>query len=266
MSNFSNIGFHIKSEHEYYNLAEKIYGIGKIEEVNSGKYIVYSDSSGAELWLQVDKKNSLIGMNPHYNGSSKRLVCLTEVIQKPDSILDGAFHCWANPTEQNNPDSGEYPFVFDLPNAKTIDEINFPCNFEIQLSAFAQEISLYNSEDEFNSKQTTEIKFAPLSFIPMGLFKPEGESTEPPEALGMFTGIIKDFDIKQNSFTKNHFYWFLVNTLGGEIDIVADPILIIDKPKLNGIIQGQFWLSGILYNQPYIFKENSKGFFKKLFS
>ncbi|QQS36638.1 MAG: hypothetical protein IPM56_01395 [Ignavibacteriales bacterium] len=266
MSNFSNIGFHITSEQELYKLAENIYGIGKIEEAHHGKYIVYSDSSGAELWMQVDKNNSLIGMNPHYNGYSKRLVCLTKIIQRPDSILDGAFHCWSNPIEINNPDSGEYPFVFDLPNAKTIGEIKFPYNFEIQLSAFAQKITLYSSEDEFNSKQTSDVKFATQSFIPMGLFKPEGESTEPPEALGMFTGIIKEFDIKVNSFTRNHFYWFLVNTLGGEIDIVADPILIIDKPKLNGVIQGQFWLSGKLYYQPYITKENNKGFFKKLFS
>jgi hypothetical protein len=248
MSNFSNIGFHIKSEQELYNLAEKIYRIGKTEVVKNGKYVVYSDSSGAELWLQVDRENSLIGINPHYNGSSKRLVCLTEAIQRSDSILDGAFYCWANPAEQNNPDSGEYPFVFDLPNAKTIGEINFPYNVEIQLSAFAQEISLYNSEDEFKSEQTAEVKFATQSFLPMGLFKPEGESIEPPDAIGMFTGIIKDFDIKVNSFTKNHFYWFLVNTLGGEIDIVADPILTIDKPRLNGIIQGQFWLTGQIYN------------------
>ncbi len=265
MNNFSNIGFHIESEQELYNLAENIYGIGKMEKVKSGKYIVYSDPSGAELWLQFDKENSLIGMNPHYNGSSKRLVRLTEEIQRSDSILDGAFHCWA-PIESDNPDSGEYPFVFDLPNAKTIGEIKFPANFEIQLSAFAQEITLFSSEDEFNSKQTTDVKFATRSFIPMGLFKPEGESTEQPEALGMFTGIIKDFDIKVNSFTHNHFYWFLVNTLGGEIDIVADPILIIDKPKLNGIIQGRFWLSGKLYNQPYITKKDNKGFFNKWFS
>jgi hypothetical protein len=52
--------------------------------------------------------------------------------------------------------------------------------------------------------------------------------------------------MKRNQRTKANFYWFLVETLGGEIDVVADPKLIASEPQLGGVVSGQFWLSGRL--------------------
>ena len=103
MSNFSDIGFNAETEEDYYQLIEKVYAKSKPIKVKEGIYVVYSDESGAELWLQFNKSNELIGINPHYKGKSKRLVCLTSRIDQDTSILDGSFHCWAEPTVLNNP-------------------------------------------------------------------------------------------------------------------------------------------------------------------
>jgi hypothetical protein len=35
-----------------------------------------------------------------------------------------------------------------------------------------------------------------------------------------------------------------VDTLGGEVDVVADVKLISSEPQIGGIVSGQFWLSG----------------------
>jgi hypothetical protein len=46
----------------------------------------------------------------------------------------------------------------------------YPKDQDIQLSAFAEEIEVFDSEEDFNSSQTSELKFATQSFIPSGLF------------------------------------------------------------------------------------------------
>ncbi len=48
--------------------------------------------------------------------------------------------------------------------------------------------------------------------------------------IAIFTGEINEFEIKINSADLENFYWFLVETLGGEVDIVVDPKLITTKP------------------------------------
>jgi len=267
MSNFSNIGFNVTTQEEFQLLLEKAYATSKPIKINEGAYSVYTDNSGAELFMQFNKKNELLGANPHFKGKSKRTVCLTNTVERLESELDGAFHCWADPSEENNPDSGEYPFVFDLPDFKIIGQIDFPKKFDIQLTAFAQELSIYDSEKEYDESQTSEPKWATQSFIPSGLFSfAEGENNpSPPKATGMFTGIIKEFAKKRSELTNEEFYWLLVDTLGGEVDVVADIRYFEKEPVLNGIVQGHFWLSGQLINPPKSrFNENKK-FFQKLF-
>ena len=60
----------------------------------------------------------------------------------------------------------------------------------------------------------------------------------------MLSGKIKEFELKKNQLSGGNFYWFLVETSGGEIDVVADPKLIPQEPQTGGIIYGNFWLSG----------------------
>jgi hypothetical protein len=266
MSNFSNIGLNVATQEEFQQLLEKAYKASHQIKVNEGAYSIYTDSSGAELFIQFNKKNECIGANPHFKGKSKRTVCLTNIIERAESELDGAFHCWADPLEVNNPESGAYPFVFDLPDIKTIGQIDFPKNFDIQLTAFAQELSIYDSEKDFNESQTTEPKFASQSFIPNGLFSlEEGKDNNPPQALGIFTGVIKQVERKRNEMTSEEFYWLLVDTLGGEVDVVADVRFFEKEPIINGIVQGQFWLSGQLINPPARELKESKTFLQRLF-
>ena len=267
MSNFSNIGFSVSTFEELQQLLEKVHGISRQIKVNEGSYLVYTDGSGAELFIQFNKQNTNIGTNPHFKGKSKRTVCLTNIIERAESEFEGAFHCWAAPTEADNP-SGAYPFIFDVPDFKTIGHIDLPKNFDIQLAAFAHDISVYDSEKEYYDNHTQqEGQLAAQAFIPTGLFSSEEESknNKPPPALCVFSGVIKQFERKRNGLTNEEFYWLLVDTLGGEVDVVADIPFFEKEPVADGIIIGAFWLSGQLINPPVRELKESKTFFQRLF-
>jgi hypothetical protein len=247
MSNLSDIGFPVRSEQDVNDVIMKV--LENVSEIPCprGSYYNFSDASGAAIYLQANASQELIGFNPHFEGKSRRTVCLTAAIEKESSELDGAFHAWANPSEENNPESGEYPFVFDVPDFRVNTDLNFPQNRQIQLTAFASnEFGIFAGEQDFYDSQKEEIKFAAKSFIPSGLFNLDADSTQPPLAFGVFTGEIREFDLKTNELTGEKFYWFLVDTLGGEIDVVADPKLVTVEPNIGGYLNGQFWLSGRL--------------------
>lgn len=271
MSNFSSIGFIVHTKEEFQTLVKFCFDNGQDIKCSDGAYYVYSDKSGAELYGQLDDHNEVIGMNPHFRGKSERKVCLTATYSRPESELDGAFHCWADPENENEPESGAYPFVFDVPDFKTIGEIDYPKDFKIQLTAFAQEIDVYDDEQEFADKQNPigdgdkPLKFASQSFIPSGLFNEEENSS--PQATGFFAGTIKEWKLLTNEKTKENFYWLLVETLGGEVDVVFDPKLTSKEPKVGGVAQGVFWLSGKLLDPPFQNKivETKKSFWQKLF-
>ncbi|RYY99335.1 MAG: hypothetical protein EOO11_05325 [Chitinophagaceae bacterium] len=271
MSNFSSIGFAVHTEEEFRELVEFCFEKGQKIRSHGGTYFVYSDKSGAALYGQLNPQNEIIGINPHFAGKSKRRVCLTATYARPESELDGAFHCWADPEHENDPDSGAYPFVFDAPDFNTIGEIRYPKDFSIQLAAFAREIELYDDEPAFEEQQhgigegASEVGFAAQSFIPTGLFSEEENST--PEATGLFAGIIKEWELRSNEHTGATFYWLLVETLGCEVDVVFDPIFTDKEPRVGGVVQGTFWLSGKLIDPPFqgAIAETKKSFWKKLF-
>jgi hypothetical protein len=248
MSNLSDIGFPTPDEQAINEMIMHVLELAKPIECSKGFYLKFSDSSGAEIWLQGNFQQELIGFNPHFAGKSRRKVGLTKAIERDSSELDGGFHVWANPSDEDVESSGEYPFVFDVPDFRNNENIEFPKLCEIQLTAFASnEFQIFESEEDYFNSQEGEPKMASKSFIPSGLFSPDGsEQNESPRPFGIFAGEIKEFDLKTNELSGEKFYWLLVETLGGEVDVVADPKLIPNDPKNGGIISGQFWLSGRL--------------------
>jgi hypothetical protein len=211
-----------------------------------GVYLKFSDESGAELYLQGNKEQELIGFNPHFAGKSRRKVSLTESVQRDSSELDGGFHAWAGPNEIG--DDGEYPFIFDVPDFRTVAEDGFPKHCEIQLTAFgSNDFELAEAEDESTVSKKSEPSVAVKSFVSSGLAALiEMNETDLTLArpIASFAGEVKDFELKTNKLSNEMFCWFLVETLGGEIDIVVDPKFVTSEPQIGGIVSGTFWLSG----------------------
>ncbi len=251
MSNLSDIGFPTRSEQDINDMISHVLELAETIPCPQGFYLKFADASGAEIWLQGNTEQELIGFNPHFAGKSCRTVGLTNAIQRESSELDGGFHAWANPSGEAAEISGEYPFVFDVPDFRLTSEIRLPQIQEIQLTAFASsDFKVYESEKDFDESQDGELKNSLKSFVSSGLFAfdAEDESSDLNAArpIAIFAGIIKEFELKKNELSGENFYWFLVETLGGETDVVADVKLINNEPKIGGVVSGQFWLSGKL--------------------
>jgi hypothetical protein len=247
MSTLSDIGFPTPDEQAVNDMIMHVLEVAKPEKCERGFYIVYSDESGAEIFLQGNLQQELIGFNPHYAGKSRRKVGLKKAIERESSELDGGFEAWANPIDEDGEISGEYPFVFDAPDFRAINDLQFQRIAELQLTAFASnDFKIFQSQSDYEKSQIGEAQLAAKSFIPTGMFLPDEKATpiEPPRPVGMFAGEIKEYELKTNQLSGEKFYWLLVETYGGEIDVVADPKLIVDEPKIGGIVSGQFWLSG----------------------
>ncbi|MCY7374843.1 MAG: hypothetical protein LH472_02585 [Pyrinomonadaceae bacterium] len=253
MSNLSDIGFPVQSEQDVNVLITETIKFVESIKCPQGFYLRFADVSGAEIYLQGDNEQALIGFNPHFAGMSRRTVGLTAAIERDSSQLDGGFHAWANPCGEDVEISGEYPFVFDVPDFRLNEITSFPQICEIQLTAFASnDFEIFVDEKEYDDNQDDELKYASKSFIPVGLFALGATSEEIDlsvvRPVGKFAGEIKKFEVKTNELSGEKFYWFLVETLGGEVDVVADAKLVTIQPGIGGIVSGQFWLSGKLLN------------------
>ena len=246
MNHFSDIGFAFETEEDFQSMVEEACEHGDEVESSNGFYLHYTDRSGAALWVLIQGGDTIMSVEPHFTGKSRRTVCLNATIQRDEEGIEGAYHAWAEPAEENKPDSGIYPFVFDVPGFNATETIEMPRNVEIQLAAFAQQLFYYDSVEEFEQNQEGEPKFAVQSFIPSGLFFAEGEGSDTPEAQAMFAGIVLECERRTNQLVGSDFYWLLVDTLGGEVDLVADPLFFDSEPKVNGVVKGSFWLSGRL--------------------
>ncbi|WP_172252477.1 hypothetical protein [Saccharibacillus deserti] len=241
MSNhMTAIGFNVQSAEDFEQVAEYAYETGESIETARGIYLLAQAGSGIEIWLQMNTENQVIGLNPHYFGSSRFKVKLTdEIIRSEGSELDGTFHVWAE-FDGETEESDSYPFVFEMPNRAVYRDVQLPRSVTIQLTAFAHELSVFDSEEQFHeSQQHEEVKFAAEAFIPTGLFVEEGE----PGSMAMFTGQVQQSAWITNEYTGKSFHWALVRTLGGEIDVVADRETLDEEIPVGGIVSGTFWLS-----------------------
>lgn len=249
MSNLSDIGFPVTNEHDVNKVIMDI--MPHMERIPCGPdgfYYKFEDDSGAQIYLQTNAAQEIVGFNPAFASESRRKVELTASIKRDTSDLDGAFKCLALTDDDAE---SAYPFVFDTPDFRTYDERVIPSKAEVSLTAFASnDFRIFEDKTEFVSSFDQDTKAAERSFIPSGLFSidEDGEAVEqdPPQAHAIITGTITDCQRRKNVFTGADFYFFVIESFGGFADIVADPALVKSEPQIGGIVKGSFWLSGKL--------------------
>ena len=258
----------VSSQEDINNFAKEVALQTKQFPSVDGVYLQWRSACGAELWLQIDRDREYAGINPHFHGPARMRVGLTAYMpSETPSVLDGSFHGWSEPAKKEDSEemSGTYPFVFDAPDASVHRNLTLPKIVEVQIAAFAHEIALYDNETAFYASQTEDgLKMSAESFIPSGLF---GDREGKTKALGLFAGKILAVELKTNSLTPVSYWWALVQTLGGQFDVVIDPELLDGPPVVGGLVQGSFWLSGRILAETPLQKPapEKKGFWSKLF-
>jgi hypothetical protein len=261
-SHLSSVGFDLQTDDEFFALAVQAIERGERFPTHLGSYFKWSPGEGIEIWAQCDRKDNLIGMNPHFSGESVMRVGLTARVERPgETNLDGAFHGWANPGD-DDPETGEYPFVFDTPDYGLYEAVQLPALLTVQVAAFAHELRAYDDDEAYDAAQPEEPKFAPESFIPAGLFTSESENANAPSAHAIFAGHVLDTELRTNPATHDKFQWVRIRTCGGVIEAVSDPFAVKGVIKTGGVVQGTFWLTGRLRDFPV---RKKPGFLGNLF-
>ena len=246
-SQFSAIGFTVSSGEDLAALASRVAERADTINANAGDYLKWAPPSGEQLWLQLKKSGDAMGMNPHFAGkSSVRVAIEARIARDAHTPLDGTFLAWANPPAGAE-SGGDYPFAFDCPDAATHDALELPAVLTVQVAAFAQQISVYESPQVYDAAQAAQGQaFGSRSFIPSGLISPNGEPVVPPESHALIAGEVIEAAERYNSVTGEAFWWALIETIGGTFDVVIDPALIFQPIRAGNVISGWFWLSGRL--------------------
>jgi hypothetical protein len=196
-------------------LIDRIVEDSEYLEARGGVYVVWQAGDGPELWLQLDPEDRLIGISPHFAGPTRMRLGIVAPIERPgQSELDGSFYAWVNPGA-DGPASGDYPLVFDCPDAAMHDDLELPCVMPVQLAGFAHHLEVWADADTYDREQT-EPKFASQSFVPAGLFRGDEDEPGPPVAYAMFTGHVAAAEERHNPLTSTPYWYAAVVTLGGD--------------------------------------------------
>lgn len=237
-NHFSTIGLIIQDRDDFIEHVKAVCQNGELIHTDQGIYIKWEIGEGAQLWAQSNKNKSILGMNPHFSGSGRMKVRIEKRIKRDNhTLLDGTFYGWAGITDDNEE---EYPLVFDVPDMDRYSSIEADEVVTVQLAAFAHELVIYDNEEEFKELQDFEPKLAAESFIPTGLFNSDKQET----ADAIIIGHVLETKKIINSYTGLTFYWARIKTLGGEMDVVADPEVLIGNLTVGSVLSGTFWLSG----------------------
>lgn len=246
MSNLSDIGFPVKDELDVNQvIMDIIPHVKSIPCAPFGQYHLFQDESGAQIFLQSNNEQELVGFNPAFDGESIRRVTIVDAIERDTSELDGAYKCEAIEEGENT----TYPFVFDVPNFRTNEAGGTPKTCDVSLTAFAsKDLRFYRDKDEYGEKGKMGSEMSEMAFIPTGLFTIDGRGQRvelsPPQAHAVITARVSDWQRRRNTLTGQEFYYFVAETFGGFIDIVADPVFLKEEPVIGGFLKGSFWLSG----------------------
>jgi len=238
---FGCIGVPVASVDELVAVAGRAAETAEGVSVGRATYYRYTDPSGAELWVQADAREQFLGINPHFVGRGVLDVGLVGAMhRRQEGVMDGAFHGWVKPDEGG--DSGLHPILFDSPCALTHADLTFPHRATVQVAAFPHHAQLFPSRELYDSGAIDAPGFAAQSFVPAGLF----DASEEPEAVAVMTGVITEVELRTNRLTGAQFWWLLVESLGGTLDVVAAQDDFPSAPVEGGVIYGTFWLSGRL--------------------
>jgi len=245
-NHFAAIGYLLETDEAFAELVDRAAQQGDPVAAPSGYYLCYRVDDRIELWAQATPIGDLLDCVPHFRGDSRVKVGVADLIRRKDRPLDGSVYGWVNPTG-DHADGGDYPVVIKIPDYEIFRARVQPHSvITMQVTAFANELSSFESAEAFVEAQQERTRMAPESFVPTGLFADGADTVHSPEAHAVFSGHVVAADVKSNRETGREFYYMSVATFGGAYDVVADPSLVAELPDVGAIVRGSFWLSGRL--------------------
>lgn len=262
VSDWSSIGFPLVTGKEFkkevLELTAQAVKNGISFEAERGRYIKWSTGVGPELWIYIYQSGNTSRFYPHFSGNAKMRFILQERAPFND-VRPGYFVGWVNTADhgaENKQYTLRYPLIFRAPDYDLHLSLDLPVVIDVQLLAFAQELHAFSNEADYYAYVWSRgLSLADESISPWVMPPPledwgydEEQSFERPRF--MISGHVLETSRLTNPVTGVKFCWAKVRTIGGELDIVADPRLLDGTLVTGGVIYGAFSLSGRLLSCP----------------
>ncbi len=240
---FANLGFKISQSSDLIQLLKTIAQSSEMIECHSGFYIRWQAEEGAQLWFYFGDDDSLCGVGLGFAGQGIMPVTVIEYTHEAHNGNNQAgLHCMTNAQDG----SPNYPFVFELIDRALMDEDRLALARYAQITAFADSITSFSSEQDYEQQEDVGVSFAVESFIPSGLFQSDSSDIDERKSMAIFSGRVLKCRSLVNPITLEKYEWALVKTLGGTVDVICSTHALNKPLRKGGVISGSFWLTGTL--------------------
>ncbi len=238
--NFAAIGLAFEDEDEFVVLIERALTGGRSIAVDQGRYVVAADGNGAELWFGLDKSDQILSIDPYFRGKGTVRTQLTNVVQDLTRTGTSAtLHGWAEPAAASDGSGGLYPFLVDVLDWAHNATRPLPFEMALGVAAFPWTVTVYDDEAAYGEEtRDREPGLASQAFIPMGLFHAEA-SVDPPAAIAWFTGRVLERAVYQNPWGRGAYGWALLESAGGQFDLMLEPAALTSLPQIGAIVEVQ---------------------------
>jgi hypothetical protein len=199
---------------------------GEVEEIPaaSGRYVRWSPGNGLEVWLRFAGDGPPVGNGVHFRGAARfRATLLSRLSDPADDPLAGGFVARPDP-RAGGPDPGP-EFAFTCPDFRRHDELVLPIDVDLQLAGFVGGVEL-----------------APAGRVDALAASPRGTAAS--VTLG---GRIVRADRRMGPLGIGPFWWVLVGTPGGAVDLVLEPGLLEEEPPRGASLRATCALSGLVH-------------------
>jgi hypothetical protein len=244
-THFDAIGFGVERDKINDLLNDAMKHGAKIQVSDDSFYYLWRPGGGPELWVGVREAGGtkdLLAMTPYFRGPSRLRVRIEALDGDPQYPFEGRASVWAVPRDDQDQ---EFPFSVDVADYGLRGELSVGTAVSLPIAGFAHTFEWWPDEESFKTS-TVDLKLASKSFIPVGMFKDSGA----PPSSGLFTGIVQTAQRQVNPATGQQFVYVRVETLCGEIDVVADAQSVPVVPIAGGVVKTTCWLCSVVAEQP----------------
>jgi hypothetical protein len=272
---FDDIGFPLESWMAYMNLLHEMVERGQIIRTDRGAYVRWVPDQGIGVSAEIKEGGEFGLLRPHFMGESCIKVALVEKMAYQDvRLADGFFVAYAKPQKSDGSfvskhenlhyGDGTYsshlPFIFDAPDYDRYADISLPAVVDIKLTGFALNLCAYETEDEWmdyqietdDSGEQDPYIWTGETFLPSTILDKREDLTQYSRPVAFIAGTALETAILTNPITGCDFSWARLQTVAGELDIVASPRILNGYFVTGGVAAGNFYLSGHIVSEPDI--------------
>lgn len=235
-NHFLDVGI-VLDEYDHLDDLKALVGGNKGEyiEVNGKKYFLVKIDDRIELWFKTeDGEVNLATLEPHYRTDKYIEIMGAEWVEMDDSGMSGLLR-GVLPL---------YPLNFNIPNAAMVPELQQDKIYACQAACFAESMEIYEDIEDFEENCEYGEGFNPQSVISTGCWNSWGADDVLQTSRAVISGIVKNVEEKENSYSNVKYYVITIESQGCEFDLLAAEDFIEKTPAAGNIVMGRFWLSG----------------------